>query len=89
MIMKRYLILAFVALQVLDIITTQHFLSTGRGVEGNPVVILLMAHLGTWWWVGKLAMVLPTVPVLVRGRTRYAAIMTGLYAAVIVNNLTI
>ena len=85
--MKRFLLLAFVVLQILDVITTMLFLSNGHG-EGNPLVIRLMNLGGPWWWVIKLAVTLCIVtPVLAMGRTRYAAIMTGWYVVVVVNNL--
>jgi hypothetical protein len=87
--MKRNLLLAFAALQVLDVLSTQYFLSTGRSIEGNPFVLLLMVHLGAWWWVAKLALAMTSVPVLVRAKTRYAVGLVGLTAVVVVNNLTI
>lgn len=87
MVVKKYLLAAFVAMQVLDVLTTNHFIATGRGIEGNPFVLMLMVQFGAWWWVAKLGIVSFTIPVLARGRTRYAAIMTGLYSVVIVNNI--
>jgi hypothetical protein len=83
---KRYLIVAFVALQGLDVISTMYFLHTGRGVESNPLIVLCMVHLGAWWFVPKMALVLATVPVLARGHTRYVAGMNALYTYVVINN---
>jgi hypothetical protein len=87
--MKRILLIAFVALQVLDVTTTQHFLANGHGVEGNPIFAAIMAHTDLWWLV-KLAITLGVVlPVLAVGRVRYAAIMVAFYALVVVNNLVL
>jgi hypothetical protein len=83
---KRYLIAAFVALQGLDVISTMYFLHTGRGVEGNPLIALCMVHLGAWWFVPKMALVLSTVPVLARARPGYVAGMNALYTYVVINN---
>ncbi len=88
--MKRTLVVAFVALQILDILSTFHFLNSGRGIEANPIVIALMGLGGPWWWVLKLAVTVGVVaPLLVIGRTRYAAIMVAWYAVVVVNNLVL
>jgi hypothetical protein len=83
---KRYLIAAFVLLQGLDVISTMYFLHTGRGVEANPFMALLMSQGGHWWWIIKMALVCATVPVLMRGRTRYVAGMDAFYAYVVINN---
>lgn len=85
----RNLILAYIALQCLDVASTFYFLSTPHGVEGNPVILLFMTYFGAWWWVPKLALAASTIPVFMRGRARYVAAMTGLYALVVVNNIMI
>jgi hypothetical protein len=86
-IIKRVLLSAFLALQVLDVLTTIRFLANGNAVEANPVMIFAMDRLGPWWWIIKIAMVLVVVPILARGRVRYVAAICGLYAITVVNNL--
>lgn len=87
MTLKPTLLVSYVVLQALDVLSTMHFLSTGHGVETNPVMLFSMEHLGVWWWTPKLAIVLATLPILSRARLRYVAGMTSFYAFVVVNNL--
>lgn len=87
---KRLVLAAFVALQVLDVVTTMRFLENGRGVELNPIFIFLMELGGPWWWLAKLAVMLGIVaPVLALGRLRYVATMTAFYVFVVANNAII
>lgn len=51
---KIFLAFLIVGLTVGDIITTQIIISSGIGVEGNPVVGGIMDGLGAYWWVPKL-----------------------------------
>lgn len=89
--MKTALILALVALQAIDVATTQAFLASGNGVEGNPIMALAMEHLGSYWWLTKIAVVAIAVPVLASPRTklRYPAAMVALYSFIVVNNLMV
>jgi hypothetical protein len=84
---KPLLLAAFVALQILDVVTTLRFLDSGRGVEANPVMALAMLHLGAWWWIAKLAAALLTLPILARGRIRYVAVMVAFYTVTVANNV--
>jgi hypothetical protein len=89
--MKTALILALVALQGLDVATTNAFLASGHGVEGNPIMALAMEYLGAHWWLIKLAVLAVAVPVLASHRTRlrYVVGMVALYSFIIVNNLMV
>ena len=51
---KVALISAFIALQVADVLTTQHVLAFG-GFEANPLGAWAMDHCGAWWPLAKLA----------------------------------
>jgi hypothetical protein len=48
------LISAFVALQIADVLTTQHVLAAG-GFEANPLEVWAIEQFGAWWPLAKLA----------------------------------
>jgi len=89
--MKTALILALVALQGLDVATTNAFLSSGNAVEGNPIMAFAMEHLGANWWLIKLAVLAVAVPVLASRKTRlrYVVGMVALYSGIVANNLMV
>lgn len=60
--MKRYLIPTYIALQFADVGSTLQFLHNGHGIEANPVVAFMMAHIGLGWIVIKLGVALGLVP---------------------------
>jgi hypothetical protein len=82
---KRFLLLAFVVLQLADVFTTRQVLAAG-GWEANPVAAWAMTSFGPWWPVPKLALMLACVFVMTRWRTRYVAPAVALIAAVVLNN---
>ena len=47
----------FVALQIADILTTNHALARPGVWEANPLMAWSQAELGAFWWVPKLAVV--------------------------------
>ena len=49
---RAALLVAFLLLQVADVLTTQRVLATG-GWEGNPAMVWTMAHFGPLWFVPK------------------------------------
>ena len=51
---RQALVVAFLTLQVADVLTTQRVLAAG-GWEGNPMMVWTMAHFGPLWFVPKLA----------------------------------
>lgn len=85
--MKRALLATFVALQVLDVVST-HLALAGCATchEGNPVVAATMAHLGAWWWAPKMALMLALVPLLARLCTGFVAAACTFTTVVIVSN---
>ncbi|MCK1671077.1 DUF5658 family protein [Bradyrhizobium sp. 150] len=85
---KRTFLTAFIALQVLDVASTEWALAAcGTCHEGNPVVAATMAQLGAWWWVPKMVLMLALVPALARGRVSFAAAACAFMAIVVVNNV--
>jgi hypothetical protein len=82
---KIALISAFVALQVADVLTTQHVLAAG-GFEANPLVAWAMDHCGTWWPLVKLAPMALVTVVMTRWRPRYIAPGVVLMAAMVASN---
>ena len=82
---KIALISAFVALQVADVLTTQHVLAAG-GFEANPLVAWTMAHCGVWWPLAKLAPMALVTVVMTRWRPRYIAPGVALMAAMVASN---
>jgi hypothetical protein len=51
------LLALFVALQLADIVTTNHALTVPGVWELNPLMAMSQAKLGSAWWVPKLAVV--------------------------------
>ena len=82
---KRILLLAFVLLQVADVLTTRQVLAAG-GWEANPAVAWAMTNFGPWWPVPKLALMIACVFVMTRWRARYVAPAVALMAVVVLNN---
>jgi hypothetical protein len=82
---KIALISAFVALQVADVLTTQHVLAAG-GFEANPLVAWAMDHCGAWWPLAKLAPMALVTMVMTRWRPRYIVPGVALMAAMVASN---
>jgi hypothetical protein len=88
-----YVVLLLVVLQIADVISTNIALARPGAVETNPVVILALAHLGEFWWLPKLMILVPIALGIRAGglRSRREQIAMGtavaLYAVIIANNL--
>jgi hypothetical protein len=84
--MKEIMLLAFVAIQIADVYSTNRVLSAG-GWEANPIVASAIAGLGAWWWLPKLGLMVACAAFMSRWPVRYVAIATALMGVVVVNNL--
>ena len=82
---KTILLAAFGALQIADVITTKRVLDTG-GWEGNPLEVLAMSLLGSYWPIPKLALMAACVACMVRWKPRYVAPFVALMGLVVANN---
>ena len=83
----RLFLLLLAALQVADVVSTNHALATPGVLEGNPVIALLMAHLGSSWWLPKLLVVGYAAAAAPFIRKRWPMIVViGFYVAVVVSN---
>jgi hypothetical protein len=49
------LLILFIALQVADVVTTNHALAVPGNWEVNPLMEFAQAQLGASWWVPKIA----------------------------------
>src|SRR5262245_53481123 len=49
------LLILFIALQVADVVTTNHALAVPGNWEVNPLMEFVQAQLGSSWWVPKIA----------------------------------
>jgi hypothetical protein len=67
---KNVLLSAFVALQIADVLTTQHVLAAG-GFEANPLEVWAMEHFGAWWLLAKLAPMALVAMVMTRWPPRF------------------
>lgn len=83
--MNRLMLTAFVALNVLDVASTDKVLAAG-GWEANPVQSLSQGLLGPLWWLPKLAMVAAIVFIMRKWPAKYVSIATVVMAAVVTNN---
>ena len=54
---SRLTLILFATVQVADIITTNRALALPGRMEVNPLMAQAMAHLGSAWWVPKLAII--------------------------------
>jgi Domain of unknown function (DUF5658) len=50
---KRMMLMLFVAVQLADVVTTDHALAIGA-LEVNPFMAWAQASLGQWWWFPKM-----------------------------------
>ena len=82
---KATLLTAFGALQIADVITTKRVLDNG-GWEANPLGVLAMAVLGTYWPIPKLALMAVCVAWMIRWKPRYVAPFVALMGLVVANN---
>ena len=85
---KGHFLLLFAALQLADVVTTNHGLSAAEVVEGNPVMALAMAHLGPVWWLPKVVIVAFAMIAVRRIRRRWPLnLVTAILVALVANNL--
>jgi hypothetical protein len=88
-----HVVLLLVLLQIGDVISTNIALARPGAAETNPVLILAVAYLGTFWWLPKLIILVPIALGIraggLRGRREQIAMGAAvvLYAVVIANNL--
>jgi hypothetical protein len=47
------LLVLFIALEVADVVTTNHRLALGGAWEANPIMAVLQRELGSAWWLPK------------------------------------
>jgi hypothetical protein len=86
----KLLLLSLTLLQLADIATTNRALALPGNAEVNPLMSSAMTHLGTAWWLPKLA-----VLGLIFVATRYAhdrrakLLISALYAAVAITFLVV
>ena len=82
------LLILFIALQVADVVTTNHALAVPGNWELNPLMELAQAHLGPSWWIPKLAAAgLAAVVVLHIRRPWPIACAVSYYALIVSGNL--
>jgi Domain of unknown function (DUF5658) len=83
---KGTLLAAFGALQIADVITTKRVLDNG-GWEANPLGVLDMALLGTYWPIPKLVLMTVCVAWMIRWKPKYVAPFVALMGIVVANNV--
>ncbi len=83
--MRLILFVAFVALQLSDVLTTQAIIAHGGG-EQNPIVLHLMHSFGDAWWIPKLCVAAAAGAVVAIGNRRYIVFLVGLMTFVVMNN---
>ncbi|HLZ66507.1 MAG TPA: DUF5658 family protein [Aliidongia sp.] len=90
----RALLIALAVAQLGDVLTTNAALAASPGAhEANPFMSLLMASLGSYWWLWKAAMagffVVAAVTVQKPSRRQliFAGTVAKVYVLVLINNL--
>jgi len=84
---QRSLLILLAALQVADVLTTNHALAAPGNWELNPIMAYTMAHWGVVWWLPKVALVgfaMATLPYIRRRWPLMVAV--GFYVAIVANN---
>jgi len=83
-----HFLLLFAALQVADVVTTDHGLAAAEAIEANPVMALAMAHLGSMWWLPKVAIVAFAMIAARRIRKRWPFnLVAAILVTIVANNL--
>lgn len=81
-------LLLFAALQLADVVTTNHALAAATAVEGNPIMALAITHLGTVWWLPKVAIVAFSMIAVRQIRRRWPfKVVTAILVVLVANNL--
>ena len=90
-----YVVLLFVLLQIADVISTNIGLARPGLAEANPMMTLALSQLGSFWWLPKLALLVPIALGIraggLRGWREQIALgaVSALYAVVVTNNLVL
>ena len=82
---RTILLSAFGALQIADVITTKRVLDKG-GWEGNPLQVLAMSLLGSYWPIPKLVLMVACMACMIRWKPRHVAPFVALMGLVVANN---
>ena len=81
-------LLFFAALQLADVVTTNHALAAASATEGNPIMAIAMTHLGEVWWLPKVAIVAFSMIAVRQIRRRWPfSLVTAILVALVANNL--
>lgn len=81
----HWLILAvFVALEILDILTTNRVLKIPGAWEANPLVAAFQMRLGPLWWLPKAAVVAWAAIAATRIRRRWPLYLAAIYCGLVV-----
>jgi hypothetical protein len=90
----RVLLVILAISQLGDVLSTNSALANSPGaVEANPVMHLMMAVLGSWWWLWKAAVAVffVTCAISIKEPSRRQLVFAGavakIYLVVLVNNL--
>ena len=81
-------VLALLVATIADILTTEYALKKGY-IEGNPVAGFLMAKLGRWWYLPKIALVAVVWVYRDTGSSWAILVLAVFMFAVAANNLRI
>jgi hypothetical protein len=81
----EWLLLAlFVALEIIDILTTNRGLESHGTWEANPLMAAFQVRLGALWWLPKAAMVAWVALAATRTRRRWPLYFAATYCAIVV-----
>jgi hypothetical protein len=90
--LARSLLILIAVAQILDVISTNRALLSGAGVEANPLVAAVMAMMGSYWWLWKVALagffayVALTLQEVGLRRLALISALAKIYVVVIVSN---
>lgn len=85
---KKWLFLAFLAaLQIADVVTTNHALANPAVSEANPFMVWCMCNLGSIWWLPKLGFIGFALLAGPRLPDRAFTMATAFYVVLVTNNV--
>ena len=81
---KFMLISLIVALEAIDVLTTNASMALPGTVETNRLMVMLQGALGDFWWLPKLLLVAPIVYVLAKYPKFWPTVLIVVYCAFVV-----
>jgi hypothetical protein len=77
---KRMMLMLFVAVELADVVTTDHALAIGA-LEVNPFMAWAQASLGQWWWFPKMMIACTVCAIGYKAQRLWPMVMAIVFSA--------